>query len=493
MAIPRPKPGPTHLLRGILLLSIFLAAPAARAERKLTLKEAVDLAMKQNLELQVLQETVAEADATRKSVRGHFGPKLMVEGNVMVWDSALEFDLGFGGAGLDPKVLKDPVKAAEFIKQYKLTTDELVALSKKENQDMLSAMFKVMGLDGTGMSVRDQVTASFSATLAQPLTPLISLYKGYAATRHMKQAAHYTLGAKRAEVAFKVADTYLKLMQAQRFEKIAQTGVAQVIAHLKMAEKYREAGLIGKQEVLKAQVELARAREQVIQARYGASLTQAALKLYTGLPQSEQVVPVDQLKDPPPPLSATLQTYVHKALEHRDDLKSLVHMGKAAEAGKERIKWDFLPQISAIATYQYTHGQGTFMPEHAFFGGGVLQWELWDWGAKYYSMKSAGAKARQVGLGRRLLKEAISLEVQKAVLDLHRAKESMSVARVAIVEAAEGVRIEQKRFETQSNTSTDVLDAQLALTRAELIYTTSLSAYYIARAGLAKAMGTIHR
>ncbi len=483
MAAPVVLPVPPRLLWGVIVTTLLvIAAPgAARAQRKLTLKQAVDLAMEQNLELKIEQEKVAEAEATRKSVRGHFGPKVMVEGNVMIWDSSLDFDLGFGSFDMSSFNPAD----------YGLTQKEILALTS--NMDLLTGLFKLMGFDSMDMTVRDQVTASFSATLAQPLTPLISLYKGYSATRYASQAASLTLAAKRSDIAFKVTDTYLKMMQARRFEAIAQTGVDQVKAHLAMAQKYREAGLIGKQEVLKAQVELARARERVIQARYGARMAAAALNLYIGLPMSERVQPVEQVKDPPPPLALALQRCIKDALGQRADLKSVAALGKAAEAGKARILWDFLPQISAIASYQYTHGQGTFMPENAFFGGAVLSWELWDWGAKYFSMKAAGAKARQATLGQRLLREAIALEVQNAYLGLRKSEETLAVARVAINEATEGYRIEQKRFEARSNTSTDVLDAQLALTRAELTYTTSLYAYYMARAGLARAMGRGNR
>ena len=63
------------------------------------------------------------------------------------------------------------------------------------------------------------------------------------------------------------------------------------------------------------------------------------------------------------------------------------------------------------------------------------------------------------------------------------------MARVAITEAEENFRIEKKRFDASANTSTEVLDAQLALTRAQLSYTTSLYGYYIARAALLRAMG----
>ena len=64
----------------------------AWGDRRLSLSEAVKLALKNNPQLKLEQAKVEEAAATRKSARGHYGPKLMVDGNVMVWDSALPFE-----------------------------------------------------------------------------------------------------------------------------------------------------------------------------------------------------------------------------------------------------------------------------------------------------------------------------------------------------------------------------------------------------------------
>jgi outer membrane protein TolC len=453
---------------------LALASPAA-ADRRLSLDQAVKLALKQSPQIRLEQAKVDETDATRKSTRAHYLPQLKADANALLWDSALAFTLS----------TPDVSNINDLVTKFGLTPAELLAVA--QNQDLLSAMFKFFDLG----NVRDQFTANVTINLVQPLTPLLSIHQGYRATQHMADAARLDMEGKRVDLAYQVTRTYLQLMLANAYVEVADTGVEQVEAHLKQARQFRRAGLIGKQEVLKAQLELARAKERVIQARYGGNLASAGLAVLIGLPASERIVPTEKVVDPPPAPSGDLDGTLDKALKARPELKAMERKHRAAVAGKESKKWSMLPQISAMASYQYNYGQATFMPENAFIVGGVLQWDIWDWGNKYYGMKAAGAKAAQAAAGKRLLRDGIEIEVRKAFLGLEQARESLEVARIAITEAEENFRIETKRFEAQSATTTDVLDAQLALTRAKLAYSTQLFNYYVALAGLKKAMGRI--
>jgi outer membrane protein len=470
------------LVSSLSVIFIFivngLVAGSAWGERSLSLSEAVGLALKGNPELALEGARVAEAEATRKSTRGHYGPKLMVDGNIMVWDSELAFELD-----------TPEVDMNDAVAQANLTPQELAELLN--HQQLMSGLFKLMPTFFDLGNIRDQVTAQVSVTAAQPLTPLLQVHNGYVATRELAEAARLDRGSKEREVAHKVRETYLRVMQAGQFAEVAQTGVEQVEAHLKRARHFNVAGLIGKQDVLKAQLELARAKERVIKARYGISLASSGLALLLGLPLNDRFRLTEKVEDPPPRFGKSLEQCMEQALRQRTEIKSLRRKEQAAEAGKRRAFWDLWPQVSAVATYQHTRGQGTFMPENAFFAGGVLKWEVWDWGGKYYSMRAAAEKAQQARLGARLLAEGVQLETKSAYLELKQSEEALEVARAAITEAEENFRIEQKRFDANANTSTDVLDAQLALTRAKLSYTTALYGYYIARSALTKAMGQI--
>ena len=472
----------------LAVLCLLLSPAELHAQRRLTLSDALKLAMDQNTQLRLEQAKVAESEANRKSTRGLYGPRLLLDANVMIWDSAQAFDFDMSSLfnmDLDPSKL-DPTKLG-------LNNQDMATLQKYG--DLLAVVPKLIpALTGdsssSGMTVRDQVTAQVQVALAQPLTPLLQIHKGYTASRHMRKAAGLNLEAQRIVVARQVAETYLKMMQAKRFVSLADTGVKQVEAHLARAQHFFKAEVIGKQQVLKAQLELARARERSIKARYGVSLAGSGLALLLGLSPMTSIEPTEQLQDPPPPINKSLSECLRLAQKQRHELRSMKQTRYAAEAGKDALKWGLLPQVSVMATYQHNWGQETFSPADVFFAGGMLKWEVWDWGHKYYSMKAAGHKARQAELGLKLLQDGVVMQVKKAYLDLKQADEALKVSRKAIKEAEENFRIEQMRFEANSNTSTDVLDAQLALTRSRLTYNNSLYSHYIARAALVAAMGS---
>ena len=56
-------------------------------------------------------------------------------------------------------------------------------------------------------------------------------------------------------------------------------------------------------------------------------------------------------------------------------------------------------------------------------------------------------------------------------------------------QAKENYRINEERYKEQVATSTDVLDAQTRLTRAQSNYFNTLSVFNIAKAALDRAMG----
>ncbi len=457
-----------RLSLALVPLALLLGTGAARAERRLSLADATRLALAQNPELKLEDVKITEAEARAKSTGSNWGPKLLLDANLLVWNDAQKFELAIPTA--------DQLAA-------KLKPTDLATLLKYG--DLLALMPYLFDLG----NIRDQVTAQIQLTLAQPLTPLLQVHQGHKATRKLTEAAVLDRESKRGEVVYKVKEGYLKLMQVQRLAEVAQTGVDQVQEHLKRAQQFQAAGLIGKQEVLKALVELARAKERVIKARYGISLASSALAMLLGLPLEEKLALTEKVVDPPPPPRGELSELMRKAGSQRAELRSLEKKHEAAVADEKRNKLDLVPQLSAIATYQHTEGQGTLMPKNAFFFGGLLKWEVWDWGGKYWNAKAARARVAQAELGKKLLTEGVALQTKKAYLDVQQSREELEVARTVIKEAEEAYRIEQKRFAANANTSTDVLDAQLSLTRANLAYTTALYGYYIAQAALEYAVG----
>jgi outer membrane protein TolC len=93
-------------------------------------------------------------------------------------------------------------------------------------------------------------------------------------------------------------------------------------------------------------------------------------------------------------------------------------------------------------------------------------------------------RARQADLN-----ALITTEVRQRRLDLDSAHAVLAAAEVAVDSASEARRIVSERFNVGVATSTDVLDAQLALLQAELDRTRALANIRLAEARLERAAG----
>jgi outer membrane protein len=89
----------------------------------------------------------------------------------------------------------------------------------------------------------------------------------------------------------------------------------------------------------------------------------------------------------------------------------------------------------------------------------------------------------------RALRLDITREIRDARLNIENARARIDVASTAIASARENLRIEDLRYRAGAGTTTDVIDAQAALLRAETDYYQALYDKAIARAALRKAMG----
>jgi outer membrane protein len=99
--------------------------------------------------------------------------------------------------------------------------------------------------------------------------------------------------------------------------------------------------------------------------------------------------------------------------------------------------------------------------------GVVLSWRFWQWGKVYYGVYEAKAKlAAEAGI--ESLKRAIELEVKQALLAINLVREEIKIQQEALEAAEEQIRIEERFYDAQSNTSTEVLDATSRLVEAQV-------------------------
>ena len=433
------------------------AAPALAQEappptgRRLTLGQAVKTALEQSPDLAISSKGVDAARSRLRASKARRLPTLSLEAQALYWNDELAF-----GFELPPGM--EPPPGTET---------------------------------GGDVVVRDQITTSTSVTLTQPLSHQIVIGRLVAAERHGLRAAEHDHAARRLQAATDAASAYLGVLLAQATSEISRTRIALVEAQLARARVLQEGGVLGKVDVMRLEAALAGARREAIQAAATAASAEDQLVFLLGLPDGTDLELVDDLPaaGEAPPLDA--DQAVQQALGRRPDLAAARARADAARAGAAVQKAELLPSLVALGTYQHNTGGGEFQPEHAWFVGLALSWNVWDWGTTRNNHRAASHQADQAALSADRAADGMRLEVRRAAREVRAAHEALEVARVGLAAAEEAFRIQEVRFGEGAATTTDLLAAEVEVSQSRTNHATARIAYFASLTTLARATGQL--
>jgi outer membrane protein TolC len=435
--------GRTNVGRGAALClatAMAMASNSARAQqesaaRLVTVADAVGLALRHNPDALSSDAQVQGAESSRAEARGGFGPKLHVDANAQQWDSVFRIQFG--------------------------------------NQNF---------------TARQAFTWSASVSLVQPITPLFAIYDQYKVQDFGVDVASIRRAVTRRDVALGVVEAYYRLLEAMRLSQVATASVAQLEAQQKQAQSLFANGVIGKNDLLRAGLALATARQRAIQMGGQVELGRGQLAAAMGVPDSESFEPVPFVGEPPPGDEPTLPSAEGRAVAQRLELRELDRRIDQADKTVSFAKTKLLPQVNAIGNY--THFDGSpFQQVNGAYVGLFASWDVWEWGTTLNGIAEAEARLRQARLARKKAEDEVRLEARRAFVNATTAREALGVARAAVSEGEENYRIVVKRFENAAATSFDVVDAEALLTQARGQVETALYDLLIAQAALEKATG----
>jgi outer membrane protein TolC len=264
--------------------------------------------------------------------------------------------------------------------------------------------------------------------------------------------------------------------------------------YLADANKLMQAGLSTRNDVLKIEVQLSNARIAQMDAENDAHLAAMNLNVLLSRPVD---MPVDLLSRPvedPGQSRPAVDSLTHVALTGRPDLQAVRTRVEASRAGVSAARAGWWPQLALSGNYLYARPNSRYFPTKDEFKGTwdvgvVLSVDLWNWGVTARQSEAAEANLRQAEFTAAQMEDVVSLEVNRAALQVDRARSRSSMAAIALGQAEEQSRTTEQRFKTGLATSTDLLDAEVSLHQAKTTQSGARVEYEIARARLTRALG----
>ena len=117
-----------------------------------------------------------------------------------------------------------------------------------------------------------------------------------------------------------------------------------------------------------------------------------------------------------------------------------------------------------------------------------MSW-TWEWNKKHLESDLILSKIKQLEAVTKQVKLALKLQVKQNLLKVNTSWSKIGIAKIALAEAEEALRLEQLRFGSQMKTAVSLLDAQTRLDGAKTALTNSIYEYYKSVASLMEAMG----
>jgi len=341
---------------------------------------------------------------------------------------------------------------------------------------------------GSDVVVRGQDTYTAAATIEQPIFTWGRIKNSYRQASSNQRISEEDYRREKNLLKFQVTESFHNLILAKELLKLSQESYAQMERHLRQVEKRYEDGLASKFDLLRARVELANLKPQLIRSRNSLTLAENRFKSLLGFPSQREVRLQGELKYAPTEIE--LSRAIEEALKNRPETISLKEQENIALAHVRLASATNKPLLSAVYNYQFQkpyHWKDEWGKEWNAMV--VLQFPIFNGFSTRGKVLQSLSQLREVKYNSQHKNEEIELEVRETYLSLRQEEETIISQRENVTQAEEAMSIAEKRYIGGLITNLEFMDTQLAMTEAKTAYLQALANYQIAKAKLEKAMG----
>ncbi|MEH2170474.1 MAG: TolC family protein [Nostoc sp.] len=340
------------------------------------------------------------------------------------------------------------------------------------------------------LSNQDQPSTSFSGQ-AQLSYNLYTSGRVQASVRAAEEQVRYyelAVETQSETIRFNVATDYYNLQQGDEQVRISQSAVVNSEASLRDAEALERAGVGTRFDVLRSQVNLANAQQNLTNARSQQSIYRRQLATRISLPQAINISAADPVQlaglwNP------TLEQSIVLAYQNRPELQQQLAQRNINEQQRRQALAELGPQVSLVASYDLLDQFDDHVSVTDGYSFGVrATLNLFDGGA---ARARASQQEANIAIAETQFAEQrnqIRFQVEQAYSTQQSSLENVQTANTALEQAREALRLARLRFQAGVGTQTDVINSENDLTQAEGNRVTAILNYNRALAQLQRSV-----
>lgn len=343
-----------------------------------------------------------------------------------------------------------------------------------------------LGLGPRPLRIGPYQSETGGATFSQQLVNLSLIREYQIGSEGVKTAKFDESSVRESIVAIVVAD-YLSVLQAFANEEAVTARVALAQRLYDQAVRVEKNGVGTAIDTLRAEVELQNEKQRLLDAETQHNVTVYALAQILDLPRGEEPQPTDAMQFFQLP-SFDRQQLVSGALANRPEMQALLSRKHTAKLAYDAASEQRLPNLAFSGFYDY-QARRLDTGEPGYTYAITLEMPLWTSGRIRADMERAHLEEDRLAQERQDLENIIEQQVKTALDQLEAGRSAVIVADLGLKLAQEEVARAERRFGAGVATNIDVITAQDQLARADDNQIHALYRFNQARADLARAEG----
>jgi len=491
-------------------------ASRSGAPQVLSLRDAVQIALRENYDLRRAELDVRTARAQVKEARGSVYPRVDVSGsytrnivqaNPFAGSDVSSF-LGGGGQGdwvafnerarQDGDPSTEPITFNEFLRRQEEAREEAgVSFADTGNP---------FGVDNEFLG---------SVQLTQTLYDK-SAFSALRGAQQFQDVSRRGLDRQVQTVANDVYEAFYAALLAEEQVRVLQQRTDRTEQTLQEVSARVRRGVAPKLQRMSTEVELSNLRTELIQAQNDAGLALDRLKVALGLSVDANIQLDGALETDSQDLfiNTSQQEALSRAMQQRPDLERARLAIDLREIERQTIEAQYYPTLEAVATFSYSgrvpdnREQILTDPTDPFFydslqrgffddsywnptlsAGLQMSWNVFNGFQTTARMEQQTIEITQAELQRDQLQQSIELEVSSALRRLETARRRIQSQRETVQNAETNYEFTERRLDEGVSSALELREASDQLDRSRLNYLQAVYDYLVARSDLETAVG----
>lgn len=382
--------------------------------------------------------------------------------------------------------MSNPVEVRQSLNQFTDPAKEYVH-SILPNDQFISSLLDKIGQNTLTLPLISQNVTTIDANLTWPLfTGGKRIYAGKIG-KTLVSVAEVNREQVSANQQALLIESYFGLRLGQHVVEVKTETYNSLKTHYDQALKLEQQGMINRAERLVAQVSMEEAKRELESARKDLEVASQALKSLINVGEEQEIRTTTSLF-----INESIPSagYFKEMIPFNNYLVNQLKLQESIAHNQLKIgRTGYLPNIALIGKQTlYADGLDKYLMPRTMIGVGFT-WNIFDGLDREKKIRQARLTSQSLAIGKEKAVTDLQVGVDKFYSQMQNAMDNVKALNTTLEMSNELVRIREKSFKEGMATSSDVVDAEVVLSKVKTAFLLAYYQYDVALANLLSICG----